>query len=80
MLRLVRQICRKLERGKDLASICDEVEEQEAVVKQPPCPLGRHVVLVTHQALEVVHGRTPRSHGPITRQTVRRLVQASALC
>ena len=31
--RLVRQICRKLERGKDLATICDEVEEQETIVK-----------------------------------------------
>ena len=33
MSRLVRQICRKLERGKDLATICDEVEEQETIVK-----------------------------------------------
>ena len=33
MFRLVRQICRKLERGKDLATICDVVEEQETIVK-----------------------------------------------
>ena len=32
--KLVDLICKKLEKGKDIVSIADEVEETEAVVKQ----------------------------------------------